>query len=73
LGYLLLYWWGGGKEELLVVFVVLTAEVMKSYIFWDIASCSTFRGSPYFRGTCHLYLQSRRESQAKSQHEVGCW
>jgi hypothetical protein len=64
---------GGGKEELFVVFVVLTAVVTESYIFWYIASCSTFRGSPYFGGTCHLYLQNRRVNQAKSQHEVDCW
>jgi hypothetical protein len=40
---------------------------MKSYIFWDIMSCSPLRINRHFGGTCHLYLQGRRISQARNQ------
>jgi hypothetical protein len=52
-------------------FEVLTVEVMNSSIFWDIKLCSLLKVNQNLRGTCHLYLQGWRVSQARNQHEAG--
>jgi hypothetical protein len=38
-------------------FVVLTAMVMKSSIFWDITSCSPLKVNQHFGGKCRLHIQ----------------
>jgi hypothetical protein len=48
---------------------VLTAVVMKSFIFWDVTPCSLLKVNQSFRGTCSLILQAERRSQARNQHE----
>jgi hypothetical protein len=50
---------------------VLTAVVVKSSNFWDIALCSSLKVNQCFRGTCYLSLQSQRISQARNQCEAG--
>jgi hypothetical protein len=47
------------------VFDVLTAVVMKSFVFWDMASYS-----PRFGGICRLHLEVRRISQGRKQREA---
>jgi hypothetical protein len=42
--------------NLLVGFEVLTAVVMKSYIFWDMTPCSPLKVSLRSGGTCRLNL-----------------
>jgi hypothetical protein len=42
---------------------------VKSYVFWDVTSCSPFRVNRRFEGTCRLHPQSRRISQIREQHE----
>jgi hypothetical protein len=49
---------------------VLTAVVMESTIFWDIARCSLLSVNRSFGGTCHLCLPGRRIRQARNQHEA---
>jgi hypothetical protein len=44
---------------------------MKSFIFWDISSCSPLKVSRHFRETCRLHLQGWRISQARNQHQAG--
>jgi hypothetical protein len=44
--------------------------MLKSSIFKDITPCSSSRVSRRFGGTCRLYLQCRRISQARNQHEA---
>jgi hypothetical protein len=56
-----------------VGFEVLTAVVMKSYIFWDIMLCSPLKVNRRYGGTCHLHHQGRRMSQAKHQREGLCF
>jgi hypothetical protein len=50
---------------------VLTAVVMRSPVFWDVTSCSPVKVNRHYGGTCRLYLQCQRVSQAKDQHEAG--
>jgi hypothetical protein len=45
-----------------VGFVVLTAVIMKSAIFWDITPCSPLKVNRRFRGTCRLHLQGRNRA-----------
>jgi hypothetical protein len=47
-------------------FEVLTAVVMRSYIFWHITSCSPLKVKRRFAGTCRLHLQGRRTGQTSS-------
>jgi hypothetical protein len=47
-----------------VRFEVLTAVVMKSIIFWDIATCSLLKVNRRFGGTYPLHLQGRRKFRA---------
>jgi hypothetical protein len=52
-------------------FRILTAVVMKSYIFWDIKPCSPLQYNRRFGGTCHLLLQSVRINRGRiNQHET---
>jgi hypothetical protein len=51
-------------------FDVLTSVVMKRPIFWDITQCSPLKDSRRFEGTCRIFLQGRRISQARNLHEV---
>jgi hypothetical protein len=53
-----------------VGFEVLTAVVMKSYVFWDVPPCSPFKINRRFGGTCRLHLEGRRISQAGNQREA---
>jgi hypothetical protein len=50
---------------------VLTAVGMKSYIFWNINSCSPVKDNRRFGGTYRLHFQGRKVSQAISQEEAG--
>jgi hypothetical protein len=52
-----------------VRFQVLTVEVMKSSILWDIMPCSPLKVNRRFGGTGHLHLQGRRVSRARNQCE----
>jgi hypothetical protein len=52
-------------------FEVLTAAVMKRYIFWDITLCSPLKGSRRFEGRCRLYLQGRKICQVRNRREAG--
>jgi hypothetical protein len=54
-----------------VGFEVLTAVVVKSSVFWDITLCSPLQVNQRFGGTCFLFLQGERISQARHQCEVG--
>jgi hypothetical protein len=54
--------------NLYVGFEILTAVVMKSYIFWDI---TTLKLNRHFGGRCSLHLQGWRINQATDQHEAG--
>jgi hypothetical protein len=54
-----------------VGFEVLTAVVVKSYIFWDITLCSTFKPNRSFGATCRLHLQDRKINQGRKQCESG--
>jgi hypothetical protein len=51
----------------LVGFEVLTAVIMKSYIFWDMMSYSSLKVGQRFGGTCCLNLQGQRINQARNQ------
>jgi hypothetical protein len=44
---------------------------MEGFIFWDIAQCTTLKVNLCFAETCCYYLQSRRISKARYQHEAG--
>jgi hypothetical protein len=57
--------------DMMMWFEVLAAMVMKSHIFWDILLCSPLKVNWYFWGTCCLYLQGQRISQARHQYEAG--
>jgi hypothetical protein len=46
---------------------VLTAVVMKSYIFCDVISCSPLKANRRFVVTCSLHLQDLRLSQARNK------
>jgi hypothetical protein len=48
-----------------VGFEVLTAVVIKSSIFWDIAAYSPLKIYQRFGGTCRLYLQDRKHKLSK--------
>jgi hypothetical protein len=50
----------------------LTAVVMKSYVLWDITSCSPSKANWRFGGTCRLHLQGQRISQALCFMLVSC-
>jgi hypothetical protein len=52
-------------------FEVLTAIIKKNSIFWDKMLCSLLKVIQHFRVTCHLHLQHKKISQARSQHEAG--
>jgi hypothetical protein len=54
---------------IIVEFEVLTAVVMKSYIFWDTTPCSLLKVHRRFGRTCSLHLQGRRISRARNQRE----
>jgi hypothetical protein len=54
-----------------VGFEVLTAVVMKSYIFWDITSCSPIKVNRRFGGTYRLHLQGRRITKQKTSVKAG--
>jgi hypothetical protein len=41
---------------------------LKSSAFWDITPCIPLKVNRCLRGTCRLYLQGRRISQARNQH-----
>jgi hypothetical protein len=43
-------------NRVLLDFEVLTAEVMKSTIFWDVMPCNTLKVKQRFAGTCHSHL-----------------
>jgi hypothetical protein len=53
-----------------VGFEVLTAVIMKSFIFWTITPCSPAETKRRLGGTCRLYLQGRRVCLAGNQHEA---
>jgi hypothetical protein len=62
-----------GPVLLVVVgFEVLTAAVMNNSIFWDIPSRSSLKINRRFGGTCRLYLQGRKISHVRNQHEASC-
>jgi hypothetical protein len=46
-----------------VVYEVLTAMVIKSYVFWYKMQCSPLKVNRRFGGTCRLYFQDLRRSQ----------
>jgi hypothetical protein len=54
-----------------VGFEVLTAVVIKYSVFWGIKPCSPLKVNRLLGATCHLYIQGRRKSLARNQHEVG--
>jgi hypothetical protein len=49
---------------------VLTAVVMKSYIFWVITPCNLLKIFGFGR-ICHFHLQGRKIIQARNQHKAG--
>jgi hypothetical protein len=53
-----------------VEFQVLTVVILKSSVFCDIIQFSPLIINQRFGGTCHLHLQDRRISEARSQHET---
>jgi hypothetical protein len=58
-----------------VGFVILTAVVMKSSVFWDIAPCGPFRVIPRFGGTCPFHqnytaLYPRRQNNSISHFNL---
>jgi hypothetical protein len=59
------------KRNGLVSFEVLTAVVMKSFIFWDITPFSPVEVKRRFGETYCLHLQCRRVSQTSGQPEAG--
>jgi hypothetical protein len=52
------------SAKLIEGFEVPTDVVMKNSIFWDIAPCNPLEVNGRFGGTCRLYLQGLRISQA---------
>jgi hypothetical protein len=46
-----------------VGFEVLTAEVMKKSVCWDITPCSLLKVNRSFGGTCHLILEAKCSSE----------
>jgi hypothetical protein len=50
---------------------VLTALVMRSYVFWDITPCSPLKVIRRFGGICSLHLKGRRISRERNQRENG--
>jgi hypothetical protein len=59
------------KYKYVVGFEVLTAVTINSFIFWDIISSSSVKGSRRFGGTYRLLLQGRRVSQTRSYVGTG--
>jgi hypothetical protein len=55
-----------------VGFDILTATVMKSFIFWNITNCSLLKFNQRFGGTCHLHLQGQRISQGFALTLLSC-
>jgi hypothetical protein len=43
----------------------------KSYIFWDVTTCSARKVNRRFGNKYRLHLQVRRLNQARDQHEAG--
>jgi hypothetical protein len=58
-------------QPVTVGFQVLTAVVMKIYIFWNITSRIPVKVNPRFGGTCRLHRKGRRVSQARNQCVAG--
>jgi hypothetical protein len=56
------------RKQTRVWFEVLTEEVLKSYIFCDITTCSPIKVNRHFTW---LHLQGWKVCQAKYQHEAG--
>jgi hypothetical protein len=52
------------NRDITVGFEVLTAVVIKSTTFWDIAPCNQLKVSLCFGGIYHLHLQGQRISRA---------
>jgi hypothetical protein len=50
---------------------VLTAVIMEICVFWAIAMYGPLNVNQCFRGTCHIHLQGKKNSQTKDQHEAG--
>jgi hypothetical protein len=50
------------KTNKLIGFEVITAEILKVTIFWDIALCSQYMNRR-FGGTYHLPFQGRKSSE----------
>jgi hypothetical protein len=57
------------EKSVYLRFEVLTAMVMKRFVFWDITPCSPLKVNRRFGGTCRIHLQGRRINQARNQHE----
>jgi hypothetical protein len=63
----------------LLRFDVLTAVIMKKFIFWDITPCSPLKVKRRFGETYRIHCQGRRISQAKYErgnsacHLLSCW
>jgi hypothetical protein len=51
---------------------VLTAVVVKGFIFWEITPCGRVRDNRHFGGACHFHLQGWRISQARNRRDTGC-
>jgi hypothetical protein len=41
-------------------------------VFWDTLPCSLFKAIRRSGGTCFMFLQRRKISQARNQHEANC-
>jgi hypothetical protein len=54
-----------------VGFEVLTAEVMKSTVFWDMRSCSSLNVNRRFGVICRVHLQGCQVSKARNQRGAG--
>jgi hypothetical protein len=57
------------NENLQNTVLVLTAVVIKSYIFWDIMPCSLLKINRRFGGPCRLNIQGQRISREINQRE----
>jgi hypothetical protein len=53
-----------------VGFEVLTAVVMKNYIFWDIMPYSQLKVIRRFEQTCRFHLQGRRIIQGRNERDA---
>jgi hypothetical protein len=56
---------GATRKKKYIWSEVITAMIMKIFLFWDTKSCSPLNINLRFRGTC-LLLQASRVSQAKA-------